>query len=165
MPFLPGPLSGSKVDHIFDRGYVQIQQPLEERALVHRDAPLEPRVVLAVFAGALPYPCPGAPKVVDGEAVAAREMLQALHLRIGEAPVHAQQRVRLVARAEATRLWLRVHAPGRHRVCGVVVVAHVRLMRRLVTTSNVPPRTRHCPAGIPVEPVVTSRLRGRAEHG
>ena len=38
---------------IFDRGYVQIQQPLEEYALVHRDAPLKPRIILAVFAGAL----------------------------------------------------------------------------------------------------------------
>lgn len=38
---------------IFDRGYVQIQQPLEEYTLVHRDAPLKPRIILAVFAGAL----------------------------------------------------------------------------------------------------------------
>ena len=161
-------LGSSKVDHIFDRRYIQIQQPFEERALVHRDAPLKPRVVLAVLAGAFLHPRPGAPEVVDGEAVAAREVLQTLHLRVGKAPVHAQQRVRLVARAEAgLGVAASATAAGghHHRGVGVVVVAHVRLGRRLVATMDVPPRTRRGPGRVPVERLVVVWLRGRAKHG
>jgi hypothetical protein len=41
---------GSKVDHIFDQeAMFKIQPPLEERTLVHRDAPLEPQIIFAVF--------------------------------------------------------------------------------------------------------------------